>query len=166
MLVFSILQSFPSLPMSKYDDNYKIDFSTAFPTPKVEFLKEDTLNNITSSYYTKAPLVEYEYPYGHLIPLSIVAFYLAWDYYVQARDIQTLIDGFSKTNKQIEEFNKLVTTKMDIPLIDTSKLESTKVRKIIFATTFLISGIFNTIIALKRVEVKANSNSLSLVYHF
>jgi hypothetical protein len=80
--------------------------------------------------------VTVSYPNMYLLPLSFVAFGLAWDYF------------------------------QDASLIDGSSAQSMKTRKTILGWTFFTAGILNTAFVLKVVEIKSTSSSLSLVYHF
>ncbi|MBW7888130.1 MAG: hypothetical protein H3C35_07195 [Bacteroidetes bacterium] len=97
---------------------------------------------------------KYSYPKIYLIPVSIITFGLAWDYFVQIGDIQDVIDLQNKLEEQ---------TKIKI---DNSALISQKSRKTILAITFLTAGIVNTIFAFEKVEIIATNNSVGLSYKF
>lgn len=77
------------------------------------------------------------HPNLKLLPLSIVAFGLSWDYFTQASDLA------------------------DIP-----GAESDKTRKTILGVAFLAAGIANTAISLQTVEVKASPSSIAIAYKF
>lgn len=88
------------------------------------------------------------YPNIILLPVSILSFGLAWDYFEQVDDIGETIDNFKKVQS------------------NTSSLETTKSRKTILGIGFLIVGVLNTVISLQSVEVNASENSIKLSYKF
>ncbi len=92
--------------------------------------------------------VNVTYPNIYLLPLSFIALGLAWDYFEDVSQLNQSIDFYKKYNG------------------DTSDLESARTRKTILGITFIAAGVLNTVFALKTVEIKASSNSLSLVYRF
>ena len=98
--------------------------------------------------------INYDYPNAMLLPVSAVAFGLAWDYFAQVSDIQNAIDANNNLASQ---------TKIQI---DNSNLQNQKTRKTILGVTFLAAGVINTVFALKRVEVTATNNSIGLAYKF
>lgn len=83
-----------------------------------------------------------------LLPLSVVAFALSWDYIQQSSDLDDLIDLYKDAE------------------IDVSGLESQQTRKTILGVTFLAAGIVNLWISLETVEVRAQGTSLSVAYKF
>ena len=112
------------------------------------------VNIQTRSQHIYVPEKHYDYPNSILLPLSAVAFGLAWDYFSQAGDIQDAIDA-----------NNSLASALKIQ-IDNSRLESQKSRKSILGVTFIAAGILNTVFALRRVEVTATNNSIGLSYKF
>jgi len=112
------------------------------------------VNIQTRSQHIYVPEKHYDYPNSILLPLSAVAFGLAWDYFSQAGDIQDAIDA-----------NNSLASALKIQ-IDNSRLESQKSRKSILGVTFIAAGILNTVFALRRVEVTTTNNSIGLSYKF
>jgi len=128
---------------------YFIDLSTIFPTIKRKLLDDEkTIPLDTLSVNNNSQLGNYTYPNIILLPISVIAFGLAWDYF----------EDVSQLSETIDQFQKLK--------LDTSKLESSKTRKTILGVAFALAGVVNTIIAFEKVEVKVSPNSLSFVYHF
>jgi hypothetical protein len=83
-----------------------------------------------------------------LLPISLLAFGLTWDFFTQASD----------AGKAIDDLNKLK--------LDTSDLEAMKTRKTILGIVCAVVGVVNTVIAVFPVQVRANSNSLTVSYNF
>jgi len=154
-IVYQVKKFYPEIQIQHRDQGYYIDLSV------IEFLKvkETSQNNRIlpsniSTQKTSLKPVNYSYPNSYtypnirLLPLSIVAFGLAWDYY----------SDVSQLNESIDFFNKYKA--------DVSALETARTRKTILGTAFLIAGIYNLFVSFDRVEVNATQNSLSVMYRF
>jgi endonuclease YncB( thermonuclease family) len=100
--------------------------------------------------FTTASYIKSEMPYLPLLAVSFASFALAWDYFLQASDIQKTIDVFKTIS----------------PKGDYSDLESSKTRKTAVAITCLAAGIITTLFSLKEVRVKTDLQSLTLSYRF
>jgi len=89
-----------------------------------------------------------KYPNLKLLPISVIAFALAWDYGSQINDISKSIKS-AKENGWPYNY-----------------LESQRTRKRILFVGFIAAGIANAIISFQSVEVSATSNKISLTYRF
>ena len=85
-----------------------------------------------------------------LLPVSIIAGMLSYDYFEAANDIS---DSISK-QKDID------------PNSDVSNLESRKSRARFFAFGFAIVGVVNAVFAFTPVNVEVSKNSVNLSYNF
>ncbi|MDP1675676.1 MAG: hypothetical protein Q8L88_02330 [Bacteroidota bacterium] len=93
---------------------------------------------------------KYEYPNLKLIPVTVISFALAIDYFTEASDIQSSIDKLKES----------------IPNGDYSSVESQKSRKQLIGGVCVAAGIINLIFSLERVEIRTDGQQLSLSYTF
>lgn len=98
---------------------------------------------------TKVIHIPVEYPNPKLLPLSILAFGLSWDYLKEASD----------AGAQIDQQNKL-------PGADTSPLVTLRDRKTFLGVIFLGAGIINAVISLQAIEIRTSNDSVTLSYSF
>src|SRR5208283_4621215 len=117
-------------------------FLSKAPTDSVE---STNIGNELQNSNSVNPSVSRDYPNMKFLPISILSFGLAWDYFAQTSDLGNAIDQAKKLN----------------PNTDTSNLESQQPRKTILGVTFIAVGVINAIISFEVVEVKASPNSLS-----
>ena len=92
------------------------------------------------------PITDYEQPNLKLLPISVIAFLLAYDNLYEIKDLNDLIDISSGKDK--------------------SKYEEKRSRKLAMGVAFLLTGVVNTVIAFERVEIRADMNSVGVGYRF
>lgn len=141
-IAYQIQDFISQVQIKQRDQSYFIDLSTIFPTIKRKLLDDEkTIPLDTLSVNNNSQLGNYTYPNIILLPISVIAFGLAWDYFEDVSILQ----------------------KYKSP---SSEWKSAKTRKTILGVAFALAGVVNTIIAFEKVEVKVSPNSLSFVYHF
>jgi hypothetical protein len=91
-----------------------------------------------------------------LLPISIIAFGLTWDFFADASDIGDSIEQINKANAQLPADLRA----------DTSHLQAVKTRKTVLGIACAVVGVINTFVSLSPVEIKATSNSLTVNYNF
>ncbi len=150
-------RTFPRITIEKIVSKpYDPDKPTIVQNQDGSFQSLDTTRAVTpdelQSYISVPKVTGQEltttHPNIYLLPMSVVALGLAWDYFQDVSQLNQSIDSYKKSNS------------------DTSEMESARNRKTVLGITFLAAGVINTVFALKTVEVKATSSSLGLVYHF
>jgi hypothetical protein len=85
-----------------------------------------------------------------LLPVSVIAFGLTYDYLKQADNIQSTIDFYKKYN----------------PNTDTGSLESEKSRKTVLGVLFGLVGVANTILSFQEVEIYSTPSEIGISYNF
>jgi len=137
-------------PLSTIDAITKADYDYTQPSPYYtsEQFMNDPLAQVHPAPTGITGAVIVTRPNLKLLPLSLLAVGLSWDYFAQASDLGDLIDATSKFGG------------------DTSELESAHTRKTILGVTFLAAGIVNAYISLQSVEIKASPNSIAIAYKF
>lgn len=96
--------------------------------------------------YSEQMITTYEQPNLKLLPVSVIAFLLAYDNLYEIKDLNDRIDTLSGKQKR------------------DAKEERT--RKLVLGVTFLMTGAINTLIAFERVEIQVDMDSFGVGYKF
>ncbi len=89
-------------------------------------------------------------PYIYLLPVSVIAFALAYDYYDQGRDLSDFIG-------QLEH---------DYVGNSETDLKAQMNQKYIISGILVVAGLVNTYFAIKPIEIVAKDNMMGITYHF
>lgn len=87
-----------------------------------------------------------------LLPISVLAFGLTWDFFARASDAGNAIDEINKLPPALRP--------------DTSDLEALRSRRTILGIACAVVGVINTVIAVLPVQIRANSSSVTVSYNF
>jgi hypothetical protein len=90
----------------------------------------------------------YSTPNLKLLPISLLAGLLVYDYFSDAGDIQDQIDAYAKLK------------------LNTDDLDSKKSRKTIMGITCVVVAVINTVISFQHVEIEANQDKVALNYKY
>ncbi len=126
----------------------------------VYFIKSDSLlKKIPLSRITQIDDIEiyhiYDYPHFRLLPVSVIAFTLSWDYFKTVADINETIKEIEKANEYPGSIQQ-----------STGELKRVRFRKVIMGSFFSLAGLINIYFSLERIEVETKVNYIGLRWKF
>lgn len=89
-----------------------------------------------------------------LVSIGIASGVLAWDYFSQAKDLQSTIDYFNA-------LSTVTKTKLN-----TDDLKNAKTRKIIVGASCAVASLMSLIFAFDSIEIKNDMQSVTISYKF
>ncbi len=116
----------------------------------VEKSSENGFRSMSTPTEQITPRYEYNYPNAKLVPISIMAFGFAYNFFSEASALQNLADIEKKTT----------------PNVDYSYLDRQKSQKQIIGGIFIAAGIVNLFFVLDRVRVEATPTGAQVDVNF
>jgi hypothetical protein len=131
---------------NNYGTEQKI-FIERFPYDELSPTSKDSL---LTKPFSISPRIQYSYPNLYLLPVSILAFGLSFDYFYTASEYQDILDASTPASQKILGFD----------------YKKAKLRKQILGSIFLATGISLLPFTFERVEIRTDGQHLALIYSF